>query len=58
MARKHFDKMKEVWASEVSTTEHSISKMMDVYDREITVEKSTRFMRARKLNDRSCTEQH
>nr|CCA28066.1 conserved hypothetical protein [Albugo laibachii Nc14] len=53
IARRHFDKMKEIWVSEIPTLEHLMNRMLEVYDRQITVEQATRLMRTRKQDDRS-----
>lgn len=50
--------MKGFWAPEVPTLEQLINKMLEVYDREITVEQAKRFIRAGKPNDRSWTEDY
>ncbi|KAE8901487.1 hypothetical protein PF010_g3927 [Phytophthora fragariae] len=48
-ARKYFDRMKTIWSAEPPTLEHLMNRMLEVYEKEITVEQATRMMRARKL---------
>ncbi|KAE9281459.1 hypothetical protein PR003_g27672, partial [Phytophthora rubi] len=57
-ARKYFDRMKTIWSAESPTLEHLMNRMLEVYEKEITVEQATRMMRARKRADRTWTEQY
>lgn len=38
IGRKQFNKMEEIWASELATLKHLMNKMLEVYDKEIIVE--------------------
>ncbi|GMF60865.1 unnamed protein product [Phytophthora fragariaefolia] len=57
-ARKYFDRMKVIWSAESPTLEHLMNRMLEVYEKEITVEQAPRMMRARKRADRTRTEQY
>ncbi|EGZ19028.1 hypothetical protein PHYSODRAFT_254233, partial [Phytophthora sojae] len=43
-ARKYFDRMKTIWSAESPTLEHLMNRMLEVYEKEITVEQATRMM--------------
>ncbi|KAG3091440.1 hypothetical protein PC121_g3851 [Phytophthora cactorum] len=57
-ARKRFDRMKAIWSSESPMLEHLMNWMLEVYEKEITVERATMLMKAKMRGNRSWTEQY
>lgn len=57
-ARKYFDKTKVSWAAEVCNVVNLMNKMLEVYEKEITVDQTTRMMQARKPVSRTWIDQY
>ncbi|OWZ08670.1 hypothetical protein PHMEG_00018746 [Phytophthora megakarya] len=49
-AQKYFDRMKTMWPMESPTLEHLMNRMLEVYEKEITLEQATRMMKTRRPN--------